>query len=180
MKARAVDVFSPIFELIDLRSFSNLWFWIALAVLWSTASHFVLGVPYDMVQRARRKGGQIAQDVDTLVKIQARRTDYIARVAGMILVAVLAFFLTGFAVLGFFYRIQFAQALFLMGLPMSLVWFLRLRTARRILAEELVDTDLFDVLSRHRFWIQLIGMLAISVTAMWGMYQNLNYNPLGN
>ena len=51
-KGRALDWYQSIFELIDMRSFSNLWYWIALAVMWSTASHWVLGVPWDMVIRA--------------------------------------------------------------------------------------------------------------------------------
>ncbi len=47
-----------IFDLIDMRSFSNLWYWIALAVTWSSTSHWVLGVPFDMVLRARRKAAR--------------------------------------------------------------------------------------------------------------------------
>jgi len=175
-----VELFSPVFELIDLRSFSNLWFWIALAVLWSTASHFVLGVPYDMVQRARRKGGQVAEDVHVLIAINARRSDYIAREAGLILIAVLGFVLSAFAVLGFGYRIEFAQALFLLITPSALVWYLRLRVARRVLNHGLEGAELYRALTAHRFWIQFIGMLAIFLTAIWGMYQNLTYNPLGN
>ena len=46
-----------LFSTIDLRSFSNLWFWLMLAVAWSNVTHFVMGVPFDMVQRAKRKGG---------------------------------------------------------------------------------------------------------------------------
>ncbi len=45
-------------------SFSNLWYWIALAVMWSSTSHWVLGVPYDMIQRARREGGQAEADLE--------------------------------------------------------------------------------------------------------------------
>ena len=29
-----MDLADTIFEVIDMRSFSNLWFWIALAVVW--------------------------------------------------------------------------------------------------------------------------------------------------
>ena len=61
-----MDLSQTIFELIDMRSFSNLWFWIALAVVWSSASHWVLGVPWDMALRAKRKGGQLAEDFETL------------------------------------------------------------------------------------------------------------------
>ena len=58
-----------IFDLIDLRSFSNLWYWIALAVAWSSASHWVLGIPYDMVLRARRMGGQAEQDLTDITRV---------------------------------------------------------------------------------------------------------------
>ena len=33
--------------------------------------------------------------------------------------------------------------------------------------------ELFRRLIRHRFWTQVIGMLSIFVTAMYGMYHNL-------
>ena len=54
-----------VFELIDMRSFSNLWFWIALAVLWSSVSHWVLGVPWDMVMRARKDDRRRPPDLMT-------------------------------------------------------------------------------------------------------------------
>ena len=53
-----MDLHLRIFEVIDMRSFSNLWYWIMLAVIWSSTSHWVLGVPHDMFIRARRQGGQ--------------------------------------------------------------------------------------------------------------------------
>ncbi len=52
-----------------MRSFSNLWYWIALAVTWSTASHWVLGVPFDMVLRARRHGGDAERDLEDMVRV---------------------------------------------------------------------------------------------------------------
>ena len=78
-----VDLYSSIFELIDMRSFSNLWFWIALAVMWSTASHWVLGVPFDMVLRAKRSGGVAEQDLEDLVRVNCNRLLFIARVSGL-------------------------------------------------------------------------------------------------
>ncbi len=32
-----MDWYATVFELIDMRSFSNLWYWIALAVVWYAA-----------------------------------------------------------------------------------------------------------------------------------------------
>ena len=49
-----MDWYDTVFEVIDMRSFSNLWYWIGLAVLWSSVSHWVLGVPYDSILRAKR------------------------------------------------------------------------------------------------------------------------------
>ena len=66
-----MDWYNVIFELIDMRSFSNLWYWIVLAVLWSTASHWVLSVPFDMISRAKRQGG--AAQERYRVRLRGRR-----------------------------------------------------------------------------------------------------------
>ena len=50
-------------------------------------------------------------------------------------------------------------------------------TARRISAEQPDAQTLYRRLARHRFWVQVIGMISIFVTAMYGMYQNLSVAP---
>ncbi|WP_085876993.1 component of SufBCD complex [Roseisalinus antarcticus] len=169
-----------VFEVIDMRSFSNLWFWIALAVVWSTASHWVLGVPFDMVTRARRHGGQAQADLEEMVRINVSRILYIGRVSGLVLLGFLCFVLTSLAVLGFAYNVEFAQALFLLGLPMSFVGALSLSTARLIETERPEAEVLNKRLTRHRQYVQVIGMLSIFVTALWGMWQNLDRSFLFN
>ncbi|WP_353475180.1 component of SufBCD complex [Salipiger sp. H15] len=168
-----------VFETIDMRSFSNLWFWIALAVAWSTTSHRVLGVPFDMVGRARKHGGQAAQDLEDMVRINVNRRLFIVEEAGLWLVALAAALLTMLASLGFWYDIELAQALFLLGFPMSLVGLLSIATAERIRGRGLSGEALWRKLTVHRFWVQVIGMISIFVTAMWGMYQNLAHGVLG-
>ena len=37
---------------------------------------------------------------------------------------------------------------------------------------------LYKRLARHRIYVQLIGMLSIFVTSLWGMYQNFQLSPL--
>ena len=172
-----MDWHTTIFELIDMRSFSNLWFWIALAVVWSTASHWILGVPFDLVTRARRHGGQAAEDLEALVRINTNRLLYISTVSGLWLLGFVCFILTGLALLGFVYRVEFAQALFLLGFPMTIVGALHLSTARLIQDREAQGEDLWRYLSRHRTIVQAIGMVSIFVTALWGMYQNLAVGP---
>lgn len=167
-----------IFDLIDLRSFSNLWYWIALAVTWSSTSHWVLGIPYDMVLRARRNGGQAEADLQDIARINVTRILYIVREAGVILLALVAFALTSLGLLGFAYRVEFCQAVFLIAAPLSIVGFMSVSTARRIETEGDRGETLHRRLALHRVGVQVIGMISIFVTAMWGMLQNFNFSIL--
>lgn len=173
-----MDWTTLIFDLIDLRSFSNLWYWIALAVTWSTASHWVLGVPYDMVLRARRVGGQAETDLEDMVRINVNRILYITREAGVILIAFFAFLLTSLALLGFLYGVEFCQAVLLIAFPLSIVALISADTARQIEATGERGEALRRRLSVHRVGVQIIGMLSIFVTAFWGMLQNFNVSIL--
>ncbi|WP_226780854.1 component of SufBCD complex [Oceaniglobus trochenteri] len=174
-----MDWYTTVFEQIDMRSFSNLWYWIALAAVWSTTSHWVLGVPYDMVTRARRFGGQAEADLDRIARINVSRMLYIAQVSGLGLVSLVSMVLTALVLLAVWYGVEFAQAVLLMALPLSLVWALSFGTARRIELEDATGEALQRRLTRQRTITQLIGILSIFVTALWGMYKNLDVGPLG-
>ncbi|WP_171129756.1 MULTISPECIES: component of SufBCD complex [unclassified Ruegeria] len=174
-----MDFFSSIFELIDMRSFSNLWYWISLAVLWSTASHWAMGVPYDLVVRARRVGGQSEQDLLDIVRINRNRLLYISEVSGLAIIAIACFFLTGLATAGFYYDLEFAQAVFLLLFPMSFVGLVNLWTARKLKQNEINLQIVSKFLTRCRIITQVIGMISILITALWGMYQNLSIGVLG-
>ncbi|MFM2389817.1 MAG: hypothetical protein RLZZ437_1372 [Pseudomonadota bacterium] len=166
--------YDTLFEVIDMRSFSNLWYWIGLAVLWSTTSHWVLGVPFDMVTRARRAGGTLSTDMETLAHINVNRLLYIARTAGTWLVGIIAFFLVMLGILGFVYDIEFAQAVLFMAAPMTLVGYVSYRTALAVAAEDSRGAALVRRITRCRMVVQVIGMFSILLTSMFGMWQNLN------
>ena len=175
-----MDWHFTVFEVIDMRSFSNLWYWIALAVTWSTASHWILGVPFDIVTRARRHGGQSQEDLEDMVRINVNRLLFITGVAGLLLLGLVCFLLTMLAVLGFVYDLEFAQALFMLAFPMSLVGLLSLSTARLIRQDDEGGAKLHSRMNRHRIIVQGIGIVAIFVTALWGMFQNLSHSfPAG-
>jgi hypothetical protein len=174
-----LDWYQTLFELIDMRSFSNLWFWIVLAVTWSTASHWVLGVPYDMVLRARRQGAQAEVDLEDMVRINVNRLLFIAQVSGLWILGFACFGLTMLVLLGFVYAMEFAQAVFLLAFPLSLIGALSLSTARLIQSESATGERLRKRLTRHRLYTQIIGMVSIFITAIWGMYQNVALGPLG-
>lgn len=174
-----MSLYQVLFELIDMRSFSNLWYWIMLAVMWSSASHYVMGVPYDLITRARKTGGALQEDLEQLVRINCDRMLYISGMAGAIMVAFLCFILSTLLMLAVYYRIEFAQAVLFLLVPMSLVAMLSMRTAGLIRAGEDRGEALYRRLHRHRISTQAIGMLSIFVTSMFGMYQNLNIGVLG-
>jgi hypothetical protein len=174
-----MDWLQIVFEVIDMRSFSNLWYWIALAVVWSSASHWVLGVPWDMVLRARRRGGQSLTDLEDIVRINVNRILLIGSVAGLWMIGLGSGILTMLGILAFGYRIEFAQAVFLISFPMSFVGLISISTATLIAEEASHGDKLFRRLTRHRLYIQLIGMFSIFITAIWGMYQNVYVGPFG-
>ncbi len=176
---RKLDWYETVFEVIDMRSFSNLWYWIGLAVLWSTASHWVLGVPYDVIQHARRNGGQAEVDLKDLVRINCNRLIYIGQVSGLWLLALGSAIISALFVLGFWYQVEFAQAVFFLVFPLSIIGVVSLSTARRITAEASVGDTLHKRLVRQRLYTQVIGMISVFVTAMWGMFQNLTVGALG-
>jgi len=146
----------------------------AVAVVWSSASHWVLGVPYDLINRARKHKGVAEEDLQDIVRVNVNRLLGITEVAGSILTVFVFFLLTVLFTLGFLYRIELCQAIFLIAFPLSIVGGLSYRTAQKIKDANPEVEDLYGFLNRHRFWTQLIGMLAVFCTAMWGMYQNLD------
>jgi hypothetical protein len=164
-----------VFELINMRSFSNLWYWIVLAVVWSSAGQRVLGVPWDMILRARKtEGDEIMADVSALVRIHVNRRLRIAKETGLLLAGLAAFVLTSLMLLAFVYTVEFAQAVFLLVFPLMLVSALSLRSAHALRDHDLDGLPLVKALQRLRLQIQLIGMASIFVTALWGMYHNMS------
>jgi hypothetical protein len=166
-----------IFLVIEVRTFSNIWYWLAVGVIWSTVSHWILGVPFDMIYRARREGAQSARDLEDLVAINVRRLATINEMAGLWLVGFAAFMLTAFAMLGFYYGFELAQGFFCLSFPLVFVGMLNMRASRRFQTNQPEGEALARALMRLRFWIQVIAMISIFFTAMYGMYFNLIEPP---
>ncbi len=169
-----------IFGLIDMRSFSSVWFWIVLALYWSSVSQTVLGAPYDLIVRARKgEAEQDMHDLQTLVEVHTRRRLTLMRRAGHWIVAFVAALLTTVYLLAFSYGLEFAQAVFALILPMTIVRLLVLRLAFRIERENMRGPRLCRALLTHRFWVQCLGVVAIFVTAVWGMFNVMSRSALG-
>ena len=173
-----MDWYETVFEVIDMRSFSNLWYWIGIAVLWSSMSHWVLGVPFDIIQRARSDDGQAMIDLQDAVRLNVNRLLYISNVSGVLLMLFGSMGLTALSIIAFVYWVEFAQALALMLIPLTMIGFLSISTAKKIRNRGLVGKPLIKALTRHRLATQLIGFTAIFITAMFGMWRNLDIGPL--
>ncbi|WP_296477287.1 component of SufBCD complex [Roseinatronobacter sp.] len=167
-----------IFSLIDMRSFSSVWFWIVLALYWSAASQFVLGASFDLIMRARKDAGQNMDDLQTLVAIHVRRKLTLMRRTGHWIVGFAAALLTLIVMLAFVYWLEIAQAVFFLIFPMMLVRLLELRLSFRIEREALHGAKLCRALLRFRFWVQFLGVITIFITAIWGMLHVLSRSAL--
>ena len=149
-------------------------------MFWSSVSHWVLGVPYDSIMRAKRgKPEEAMADLHDHVRVNINRILYIAEVSGGWIALFGSALITALTLVGFVYGVQFAQAVLLLGGPLVILGFLTLRTARKIRRAGLREAELIKCLLRHRFITQGIGVLAIFVTAMYGMWVNLYVGPFG-
>ena len=174
-----MDWQSSLLAFIDTRSFSNIWFWIVLAAMWSSLSHYILGVPYDMVARARREGGQAMEDLESVVIAQVNRRLHVLASSGQWLAALVAFALTALAMLGFVYGLQLGQAVFLLALPATVVGALGLVAAQRLDRNPLAGEALCAYLARQRLVIQMLGAVSILLTTFWAVVQVMTTPVLG-
>lgn len=175
-----MDWQSSVFEVIDLRAFSNIWYWVGLAVLWSTVSHWVIGVPFDLVLRARRrKPPEAMNDLHDITRVNVNRILYIAEVSGSWIALIVSSLLTVLVLIAVLYDVEFAQAVLLLLAPMPILFLLAIRTAKKIRAQAVQGDALVKILTRHRFFTQLLGVVAIFAAAMFGMYKNLHIGPFG-
>ncbi|WP_128253967.1 component of SufBCD complex [Falsirhodobacter deserti] len=158
---------------LSLRSFSSLWFWIALVAFWTLVNRRVMGVPFDRVLAAREGDAEAASEAEALARIEVRRRLRPSQGVRMVHVALAAFVGTALTLLALA-GLELAQALALMILPWLLIELLRQRLARRLDAEAPDATTLVDRLIWHRLGTQAIGGIAIFVTVLWGAWRNLS------
>lgn len=165
--------FDTVLEVLDARSFSSIWYWLAVAAAWSLATHRVLGVPWDVVARAERLGGEAEDDLHDALRVSVLRLVRAADEWGLWLLGLASAALTSLGLLGFLYWVEFAQAAFLLAAPMTVAGALTLRAARDLAAGRARGDRLYARLRRHRLTVQALGAASIFVTALWGMYLNL-------
>lgn len=162
-----------ILAILQYDTFSNIWYWFAVAVTWAVVSHWVLGIPLDVIIRARRAKTDALDDLETLVILSVRRLNMIDDLAGIPIVGLSAFLLTFLAIAGFYYGIEIAQGVFLIGFPLAIVAAVCQHACRKYERQPPDRENLVSWLMRLRIVVQIIAMIAIFVTAFYGMYFTL-------
>jgi hypothetical protein len=159
----------PWLTTVEFDSFWNVWFWTIMVVAWSMTCHWTVGVPYDAIQMADRKGGEWADHCEALAQANVHRMCYYSDKFGVYLAAILGFILAGLGTLGFHIGFEFAQALFLLFTPLALVQVLGIGLAHKIRRDGLEGEKLRRALSRRRWWNQIIGIASVMVIAAYAV-----------
>ena len=124
--------FDNLIGLLGSRSFSTIWFWLVLIGMWSVAGRSVLGIPTEVLARARASlAGDDAQGpaVITLLdwlSLLLPRWQLRPR-EGAAFLGFTSFLMTSLAVLGFVFWLEMAQALTLLLLPFWVLFWMRVR-----------------------------------------------------
>lgn len=171
-----------ILAILDSRSFSTIWFWLLLASCWTWAGRSVLGVPADIIHRAR---GASPDDRDTRalalldwLSLMLPRWQILPR-EGAVLFGGAVFGLVILMLLGFHYGLEMAQALFVLLAPLGVVVILRFRLAARLtillaqaragqLPPDEAARQAAAPMRQHRFIVSALSILVIILAAYWG------------
>ncbi len=176
--------FDSLIGLLDSRSFTSIWFWLVLLGLWSLIGRHILGVPNEVVNAARQalRAGQpdapVVLHLLDWLSLTLPRWRLGAR-EGAVMFGLTAFALSSLAIMGFGYGLEMAQALAILGLPVAIIFWMRVRLARRLspllVAAEDARTPLAPVAAEavrrmitHRRIISVLSMISVAITALWG------------
>jgi len=154
-----------VFALFRFDSFFSIWYWVLMVTVWTLVCHSTLGVPHDMILRATR-APDVADRVETLARIAAERRAGLADAVGVPLAAVAGFALAMLAALGFWSRVEFAAAAFVILFPLALVTIGEVRLARQVRAGRLTGDALRRGIARQRALNQGVAVLAIFAAAI--------------
>jgi hypothetical protein len=183
-KELPVPQFDNLIGLLGSRSFSTIWFWLVLIGMWSVAGRSVLGIPTEVLARARASlAGDDAQGPAVITLL-----DWLSLILprwqlrpreGAAFLGVTSFLMTSLAVLGFVFWLEMAQALTLLLLPFWVLFWMRVRLARRLVplvhaAQEgrapvsQAAGNAARAMVWHKRFVTILSMIAVAVTALWG------------
>lgn len=182
-----------LFDVLDTRSFSSMWYWLLLTLIWTWLGRGALGIPSELVSAVRQRGAAPGAEAGAVAGPDPAPEsllllDWLSLVTprwhvpdrdGVVLLGAGCFVATLLAGLGFFYGWQAAQALFLLGAPLMVLVVMRVRLAAR-LREALAgaeagaqspDAAAFaaaGMIARHMRATLVLSVVAVAGAALWG------------
>lgn len=145
-------------------SFFSVWYWALTIVVWTAVSWRTLGVPHDLLLRAARLP-EAARRVDLIAGFAAERIAGIGAALGAAGAAAGGFAIAALATLAYLFRIEAAEAAFVILFPLAIVGIGTLRLARQVRRERLAGEALRRLLARRRAMNQAIAVIAILAAA---------------
>lgn len=176
--------FDSLIGFLDSRSFGTIWYWLVVIGTWSLTGRAVIGIPVEIVSRARAAmdSGQgdspvVLHLLDWLSLVLPQWQ--VGRREGAAMLAFGAFVLTSLAIMGFGYGLELALASFLLLLPWAILVWLRLGLARRLVpllaqAEQgarpvaEVGAAVLRRMVIHRRLVTILSMISVATTALLG------------
>ncbi|WP_424926584.1 hypothetical protein [Amaricoccus tamworthensis] len=140
--------------------FINLWYWVLTVLIWTVVTHRTIGVPYDMILRAKRSP-EVSKQVDFLAHVHSRRITALHRSAGTLFALFVGFMLSGMFVLGFMWRVEVATAAFLLLFPLTGIGYSTIQTSLSIQERDFRGATLIKILARRRFWHQVVAVVSM-------------------
>lgn len=170
--------------LLDSRSFMTIWYWFALVGMWSATGRSVIGIPSETVSRARSalaanqpESPAVMGLLDWLSLVLPRWN--LGTTEGAVFLGLTSFALTSLMMLGFVFWLELAQAVFLLIFPFWLLFWMRVRLARRLTpvieAAQTGSTPPHQaaataarMMTWHRRWVTVLSMVSVLLTVLWG------------
>lgn len=168
-----MDWTDAIARVIELDTFASVWYWLAVIVTWSVASNWLIGIPFDVLFRARKCDEGPLADLEALVDVNVRRIVNANRILGTSIAALIAFCLSGLGMMGFSYGWELAQGVVILAAPLTVIVVINVRLAVQLHTTPLAGRDLVRRLFFVRLWTQIVAMVTMFFTAMYGMWYTL-------
>ena len=166
-----------LFSALDFQGFRSIWFWVLLTLTWISVSHWTLGVPFDAILRADKRGAPFDGHVDAIAAAHAARYASVMDRAGPWIVGIVTFLLTMLAMVAFGFLIELAQAGFVYLAPIALITGKDVMFGRRVAAQGLAGVQLRQALVWQRFFTQLIGVAILAAAVVFLMAHLLVDQP---
>lgn len=152
-------------DFIDFSTFSSIWYWLFLALAWSSRTHWTIGAPFDAVIRADKRGGKWEDDLDAIVHAMSARFALFMRRGGPWVVGVMTFVVAGLVSASFVTQSEMVRGLTALVVPMLVAEIGDVRLALRIHDTGLRGYDLRRALVWRRFLNQVTGLASLALAS---------------